>query len=350
MSWVSTSSRTVNSAAIIGTGLIGTSIGLGLRAAGWRVVGWDVDSVALAAALERGGLNEAAASESDAWEGPHDLVVLACPPAAAEVIVARGEIPWLTIDACGAKSAVVTASRLEHFVGSHPMAGREVSGPEAATSSLFNGATWVIATDDADPLEIATVEAIVGELGARPLQMTAADHDAAVAAISHLPQLLAASLVGLAGEHPEAMNLAAGSFRDLTRVAGSDPALWIDVLAANRSHVLASLEEMQSRLAAAASLLEADDMAGLAKQLHTSREVRRSLTARATAVRIALADRPGELAKVGAALSAAKADVRDIQLRHAPYGGGGMLTISVRPGDAAALTDAILEAGLVLAE
>ncbi len=340
----------MKSAAIIGTGLIGTSIGLGLRATGWRVVGWDVDGETLTAALQRGGLSERATSEAEAWKGPHDLVILACPPGAAEAIVARGEIPWLTIDACGAKSAIVSASRLDRFVGSHPMAGREVSGPAAATSSLFSGATWVVATDNADPSDLGAVETVVEELGARPVRMTAADHDAAVAAISHLPQLLAASLVGLAGDHPEAMNLAAGSFRDLTRVAGSDPALWIDVLAANRTHVLASLREMQSRLAVAAALLEADDTAGLAKELHTSREVRRSLTARATAVQIALADRPGELAKVGAALSAAQADVRDIQLRHAPYGGGGVLTISVRPGDAVALTDAILDVGLVLAE
>lgn len=340
----------MKSAAIIGTGLIGTSIGLALRAAGWDVVGWDVDGDALRGAGERGGLSRSAASEAEALAGPHDLVVLACPPAAAEAIVARGDIEWLTIDACGAKSAVVASNRLERFVGSHPMAGREVSGPAAATASLFNGATWVLTTDGADPGDLAKVESVVAELGARPVRMTARDHDAAVAAISHLPQLLAASLVGLAGEHPEAMNLAAGSFRDLTRVAGSDPSLWIDVLAANKSHVLASLREMQDRLAAAAAWLEAGDLVGLAAELHSSREVRRSLAARATAVNIALADRPGELAKVGAALSAAKADVRDIQLRHAPYGGGGVLTISVRPGDAVALTDAILDAGLVLAD
>ncbi len=90
-------------------------------------------------------------------------------------------------------------------------------------------------------------------------------------------------------------------------------------------------------------------MDGLAVRLDAARDVRRSLAARATAVRVALADRPGELAKVGAALSAARADVRDIQLRHAPYGGGGVLTISVRPGDASALSDALVAAGLVLA-
>jgi prephenate dehydrogenase len=340
----------VKTAAIIGTGLIGTSIGLGLRASGWRVIGWDADPLVGQQAVMRGGLDELAESEAAACVGPLDLLVLATPPAAAQRFVAGGNVPWLTIDTAGAKSTIAAASELPHFVGTHPMAGREVSGPDAATASLFNGATWVIATDGAVEADLDAVEAIVASLGARPTRMTAADHDAAVAAISHLPQLVASSLVGLAGDHPEAMNLAAGSFRDLTRVAGSDPALWLDVLAANREEVLAAIGELQGRLSALAELVSTGDAEELGRRLAASREVRRSLSARATAVQIALADRPGELAKVGEALSIARADVRDIQLRHAPYGGGGVLTISVRPGDAHTLTDAILSVGLVLAD
>ena len=340
----------MKSAAIIGTGLIGTSIGLGLRACEWHVVGWDRDPAIAAAALARGGLSAVASDEADACTGPHDLVVLAAPPAAAEDFVRRSDAPWLTIDTAGAKSAVTQANNMARFVGTHPMAGREVSGPAAATASLFNGAAWVVTTDGAAVADVEEAEEILRSLGARPVRMTSADHDAAVAAISHLPQLLAASLVGLAGDHPEAMELAAGSFRDLTRVAGSDPALWLDVLAANRRDVLAAVTELQERLSGLAVLLESGDLASLEEQLDTSRKVRGSLAARATEVRVALADQPGELAKVGAALSTARADVRDIQLRHAPYGGGGVLTISVRPGDAGTLIDAIRAVGLVLAE
>ncbi len=339
----------MKSAAILGTGLIGTSIGIGLRAAGWHVAGWDTDNAVGAAALERGGLDVLAESEAAACAGPLDLLVLASPPSAAADFVSRADIPWLTIDTSGTKSTILAASRMARFVGSHPMAGREVSGPEAATASLFNGATWVITTDGASQQDMEEVETIVASLGGRPVRMSAAEHDSAVATISHLPQLLASSLVGLAGDHPEAMGLAAGSFRDLTRVAGSDPALWLDVLAANKSEILRAIAELQERLGVIAQLIDAGDMESLNSHLSSSREVRRSLSARATAVRIALADEPGELAKVGAALSAAQADVRDIQLRHAPYGGGGVLTISVRPGDAATLTDAILAVGLVLA-
>lgn len=338
------------STAIIGTGLIGTSIGLGLRSAGWHVTGWDLDPKVSEAALSRGGLDEVAADRAAASGGGHDLIVLAAPPAASLEFVAEAGIDTLTIDTAGAKSAVIAANRLSRFVGTHPMAGREVSGPEAATASLFHGATWVLATDGAAQADLDTVAAVVKELGARPVYMTAAEHDSAVAAISHLPQLVAASLVGLAANHPEAMDLAAGSFRDLTRVAGSDPALWLDVLTANRAEVLATVREMQARLGSLAEQLEGDNVAALEDMLLAARDVRRSLAARATEVRVALADEPGELAKVGVALSAAKADVRDIQLRHAPYGGGGVLTISVRPGDAATLTDAIVAAGLVLAD
>lgn len=340
----------MKSAAIIGTGLIGTSIGLALRAGEWQVIGWDRDPDVAAAALARGGLSTVAESEAEACAGPLDLVVLAAPPAAAADFVGRSSTPWLTIDTSGAKSAVALANNIARFVGTHPMAGREVAGPGAATASLFNGATWVITTDGAALTDIEEVEEIVVSLGARPVRMTSADHDAAVAAISHVPQLVAASLVGLAGDHPDAMDLAAGSFRDLTRVAGSDPALWLDVLAANKTEVLSAVAELQDRLSGLVALLDSGDLASLGEQLDASRTVRRSLAARATEVRVALADQPGELAKVGAALSTAQADVRDIQLRHAPYGGGGVLTISVRPGDAGALADAILAVGLVLAD
>jgi prephenate dehydrogenase len=300
------------------------------------VVGWDPDPAIGSAARDRGGIDELVATEEAAWQGPHDLVVFAGPPAAAAKFVSRSEVPWLTIDTAGAKGTIVGASNLPHFVGTHPMAGREVSGPEAATESLFNGATWVITTDGASEPDIAAVESVVATTGARTVRMTAAEHDAAVAAISHLPDAAA-------------MSLAAGSFRDLTRVAGSDTKLWLEVLKANRDGVLSAVTRLQDRLGNLAALLAESNHTELGGHLDAARDVRRSLAARATAVRIALADRPGELAKVGVALSAANADVRDIQLRHAPYGGGGVLTISVRPGDAATLTDAILAAGLVLA-
>ena len=337
-------------ATVLGTGLIGASIGLALRERGWSVIGWDPDPSAMALALERGCVDAEAGSEADACTRPADVLVFAGPPAATVEFVSGSDVPWLAIDVAGTKSSIVAASQLPRFVGTHPMTGREMSGPAAATASLFAGATWVIATDGAAERDLGAAEVFVERLGARPVRMTAAEHDAAVAVISHVPQLVAAALVRLAGDRPEAMELAAGSFRDLTRVAASDPSSWIDVLASNRIEVAAALDELRRNLDELSGAVTSQAEPELETLLAEAGEVRRSLTARATAVRVALADRPGELARVGEALSMARADVRDIQLRHAPYGGGGVLTISVRPGDAAALTDAIRSVGLVLAD
>ena len=337
-------------ATVLGTGLIGASVGLALRARQWSVTGWDPDADALAMALERGCIDQAATDEADACSRTAEILVFAGPPAAAVEFVAGSDVPWLSIDVAGTKSEIVAASQMRRFVGTHPMAGRETSGPAAATASLFAGATWVVVIDSASEGDLAEVEEFVKELGARPVRMTAAEHDSAVAAISHVPQLVAAALVRLAGDRPEAMELAAGSFRDLTRVAASDANLWIDVLGSNRIEVAAALDDLGRNLDQLSRAVMAQAAPELASLLNEAGEVRRSLTARATAVRVALADRPGELARVGEALSAAHADVRDIQLRHAPYGGGGVLTISVRPGDAVALTDAIRRVGLVLAD
>jgi len=166
--------------------------------------------------------------------------------------------------------------------------------------------------------------------------MSAAQHDAAVARISHLPQIVAAALVDGAGEIDGAMDLAAGSFRDLTRVAASDPSIWMDILTTNRTEVVAAVETLRERLAA---LTESDD--DLAETLAEARRLRATLTPGLAVVRVALEDRPGEIATVGRALAETGIDVRDLQLRHAPYGGGGVLTVSVRLGEEEAFRQAL---------
>lgn len=308
--------------------------------------GWDEDEGTLRTAFERGALDETAAGVSDVAVGA-DLFVIALPPRATRHAVADlvGEV--LTIDVAGVKAPIVSAAaRGARFVGTHPMAGREVSGPQAASSSLFKGAAWVVATDGASEADLASVEGVVRLLGARPVRMTAVAHDELVAAISHVPQLLAAALVTEAVGADGALDLAAGSFRDLTRVAASDPALWVEVLDANREAVSATLARLKRRLDEfEASLVDAPALGGL---LAAARDARSSLTARVTSVSIALADRPGELGKVGHAFEESGVDVRDIQLRHSPHGGGGVLTISVRPGDGDRLRVSLQAAGLLV--
>ncbi len=334
---------------IVGTGLIGASIGMAVREGGGHVTGWDPSAQNLATALERGAVDQVGADLVDAVSAADDLLVIAAPPSATVELLASLGHPNLTIDVAGVKGPILEASRLARFVGTHPMAGREVSGPEVASPALFRGATWVVVPDGAAREDVDAVCGFVAGWGARPVEMTASEHDEAVAAVSHVPQLLAASLVADAADAGNALDLAAGSFRDLTRVAASHPDLWVDVLRTNRAAVAASIAGLRARL----DELDAD-LAGDAGELRSflarSREIRRGMAARAATVRIALADQPGELAKVGHAFEATSVDVRDIQLRHAPHGGGGVLTISVRPGHAEALTHALEAEGLVIVE
>jgi prephenate dehydrogenase len=336
--------------AISGTGLIGSSIGLGLARHGWLVRGWDPNDAVLAAAHAAGAIGRPASSFDDLMAEEPDLVVLAGPPAAVAAQVAQLETEALVIDVAGVKGRIAAVARPARFVGTHPMAGREVRGPAGASPSLFRGATWVVVTDGAAVSDLDEVEGVLSQLGARPLRMSAAAHDAAVAMISHLPQVLAATLVNEAADRTQALDLAAGSFRDLTRVAASDPGLWVELLRTNSVEVVAAIEDYRERLDRVAAALAADDLNAVETILSRAQEIRRSLAPPVVAVRVALADEPGELARVGRAFGSSAVDVRDLQLRHAPHGGGGVLTVSVRPGEAAALQTALQDEGLLLLE
>ncbi len=169
----------------------------------------------------------------------------------------------------------------------------------------------------------------------------------AVAAISHLPHLVAGALLSGARETPVALELAAGSFRDLTRVGASAPIPWVELLKTNQKPVLDAIEMLRDELATLEEAILAQDDT-LLTLLSQARDTRRLLGAPVAQVRVALADEPGELAKVGHAFEESGVDIRDIQMRHAPYGGGGVLTLSVRPGDETSLQDALLAQGLLL--
>lgn len=332
---------------IIGLGLIGGSIAAGLTKAGWTVIGYDSDPDALSVARERGLASEYVGSIDDVVGAHIDVLVVAVPPKATLEILASLETEHVVMDVAGVKAAVLDgAGHLSGFVGTHPMAGRETSGPTAASAALFRGASWVV-IDGAAREADASVVSLIQTLGGRVVRMTAAEHDAAVARISHLPQLIAGALLATALKEEGALDLAAGSFRDLTRVGASQPIPWVEILQTNASAVLDSIGVLRERLALLEAALVSDDDTLLAL-LSEARQTRRSLGAPVAAVRIALADQPGEIAKVGHALESSAVDVRDIQMRHAPHGGGGVLTISVRPGEEGALSHALEDEGLLL--
>lgn len=339
----------MNRAAVLGTGLIGTSVALALTERSWTVRGWDPNQKHLAVAGTRHALHPAR-SALEAIEDA-ELVVLAGPPQAIVEQLAVLDTDALVTDVAGVKTPMVEAARhLSRFVGGHPMAGRESTGPALATSSLFKGATWVLTTDRSSAAALAAVTELVASLGATPLPMTAADHDAGVALISHLPHVLASALVRKVAAHPEALELAAGGFRDLTRIALSEPSWWADVLVANRTEVASTLRDMAAELAAWAERIERDDSPAVRAALEGAREVRRSLAPPVAAVIVVLDDRPGEVARVGHALAASHVDLRDLQLRHATHGGGGILTLSVRPDEEAALRSALIADGFRLGD
>ena len=335
------------SAGIIGAGLIGGSVALGLRKAGWTVTGMDPDPDVMDVATERGFFDGTHPSIDALLSSSPDLVVIAAPPTATVDLVGTIRFDGAIMDVAGVKAPVLeVAGDLPGFVGTHPMAGRETSGPTAASASLFNGASWVV-IEGGDDAAQSIVESAIDSLGARVVLMAADEHDVAVAAISHLPHLVAGALLSGATDTPTALDLAAGSFRDLTRVGASAPIPWVELLKTNRSPVLEAIGVLRDQLALFEAAIVNDDDT-LLTMLSTSRETRRSLGAPVVHVRVALADEPGELAKVGHAFEESGVDIRDIQMRHAPYGGGGVLTLSVRPGEESALRDALEEAGLLL--
>ncbi|HUO46204.1 MAG TPA: prephenate dehydrogenase/arogenate dehydrogenase family protein [Acidimicrobiia bacterium] len=335
-------------AALLGTGLIGSSVGIGLRALGWMVKGWDPDQAALEGAVAVGAVDQMAAHQEAAL-AEVDLVVLAGPPSEIESTLRNLSTRALVTDVAGVKLPMVEAgAHLERFVGGHPMAGRETSGPAGASGSLFRGASWILTTDGVEAGPLDFMAELVSALGAVPVRMAAADHDAAVAAVSHLPQVVASALVNRVARHPLALDLAAGGFRDLTRIALSDPAWWSDVLVENRLTLVPLLRELAEDLGRWAGRLEASDREQVGGELLAARTARGSLAAPVAAVGVVLDDRPGEIARVGHALETSGVDLRDLQLRHATHGGGGVLTLSVRAAEAETLRQALIGEGLRL--
>src|ERR687895_2157218 len=219
---------------IIGVGLIGGSVGLAARDSGWEVVGVDTPQV-LEIAAQSGAIHRASTLK-EVREA--DLVVLAAPISKVTDLVAQ--LPpthALVTDVASAKSAIVGEAERQNlrFVGGHPMSGSQLSGVANASADLFKGARYFLTpTGRTDPEDYREVAGFVRELGAVPTAVDPEKHDLLMAALSHLPHLMAAALLKVASDiSPEALSFAGPSFRDLTRVGASNPALWSDILVEN---------------------------------------------------------------------------------------------------------------------
>jgi prephenate dehydrogenase len=275
--------------AVIGVGLIGGSFALALKAAGAcaQVVGAGRNADNLRAARERGAIDAIAADPAAAVRGA-DLVLVATPVAQyAEVFAALapalGERALIT-DAGSTKRDVVAAARaalgarLARFVPAHPIAGAEHSGVRAARAELFRGRRVVLAPlAENDPADVAKIAAAWQACGARISRMTAEEHDAVFAAVSHLPHVLAYALVHeFAGRANSAQlfGYAASGFRDFTRIASSHPEMWRDICVANRDALLAELDRYTAKLAEIRARLDAGDGAALERVFIEARAAR----------------------------------------------------------------------------
>lgn len=238
---------------VVGTGLLGTSLALALSASGVAVQLSDTSPTSLALARDMG----AGRVRSDGDEAPQLVVVATPPDVAASVVLAQlSAFPEAVVtDVASVKQRVVAEVRahagqeVRRYVGSHPMAGRERSGAGAADCDLFVGRPWVIVADGATPQAELVVRNLAVDVGATPLRMAAAEHDEAVAAVSHVPQLVSSLLAARLEELPEsALALAGQGLRDTTRIAASDPRLWSAILVGNAGPVVGLLRALREDL------------------------------------------------------------------------------------------------------
>ena len=322
-------------AQIVGTGLIGGSIGAGLRQRGWFVTGTDIRPERAARALELGVLDQVGTD-------PTATITFVATPAGAVPAVAAEALRagGVVTDVAGVKGPVLAQVADPRFVGGHPMAGSEQEGVEGSDPDMFEGATWVLTpTASTDPVAFATVRSVVSALGANVVELPAVRHDDLVALVSHVPHLTAATLMNLAAdtalEHATLLRLAAGGFRDMTRIAAGEPAIWPDVCVDNRTGILDVLDRVLEALGEVRRIIADEDRGMLLKMLERAREARVNLPAGVTAaedaaeVRVPVFDRPGALAEVTTLLGEMGVNIHDLEIAHSAEGDRGVLVLVV---------------------
>lgn len=347
--------------AVLGTGLIGGSIALGVRARmpDVLVAAYDHDPDALATALAHGVVDEGHDGPEAAVEGA-DLVIVSIPvdriPAALRAIAPAVGAGAIVTDVGSAKRAVVDeGERLlgSRFVGGHPMAGSERHGLAAADARLFDGAWWIVTpTRATSEAAYSAVASLASGLGATPVAVDPSTHDALVARLSHIPQLTASALVEVAvaaGDREALLGLAAGGFRDVTRIAASNPELWVAILRSNRSAVLDALEGLRGRLGDVSSMIAEGRWEQLRVFLERARSARVGLFTKPefdgppVTLSLLVPDRPGLLAEVTTAAGRLGANIEDLRIVHSTEGGRGRLELVVSGEERAEVLATALE-------
>lgn len=326
---------------IVGTGLLGASIGLALAERGVSATLEDASPSALALAVDYGAGVARTAEDSEP-----DLVVVAVPPdvAGAVVVGALERFSGATVvDVTSVKANIYEAvdrsgADPSRFVGTHPMAGRERGGAVSARSDLFTARPWVLC--EGQPARVAALEAFVRSLGAMPLQMSSLEHDVSVALMSHTPQILSSLMAArLAGASPEALSLAGAGIRDVTRIAASDPALWIQILGANagaiRAHLAGVKTDLDRLIEALSQLQSPGAQSVLAGVLHAGNDGvsqlpgKHGVSTKFASLVVVIDDSPGELARLLTQLGDWGVNLEDLRLEHSPGANVGFVDLTL---------------------
>lgn len=350
---------------IVGLGLIGSSIGLGMTRAGAQVLGFDRDPQRRDEARGVGAVHRLV----DDFDGlaACNLVVVCVPVSsvadAALAVLAATEA--FVTDVGSVKHPVVEAIEnagsglAERFVGGHPMAGSEQSGPLGATPNMFRGAAWVLTpTASTDAVAFSAVRAMVQLLGAEPIEIAPGRHDQLVAAVSHVPHLTAGALLEVAhrdpADHALTLRLAAGGFRDMTRIASGDPEIWPDICFENDEAIVDALDALIAKMQELRQRVANADRAGLLADLNEARFARSELMnvqprsiAPLVSVRIPVPDRPGVLAEITTSLGARNVNVFDLEIAHSVETHGGLLIMLISEQDTGAVAEELTERGYV---
>jgi prephenate dehydrogenase len=347
--------------AVVGTGLIGASVGLAAKRLGVaQVTGWDADPEFLALAAERGAVDDPSESLVAAVEEA-ELAVVATPVAAL-----REEIESV-LDAAGAGCTVTDVGSTKaglctaiddrvRYIGGHPVCGSEARGPAHGSGQLFEGATWFLTpVAETEPQRYKELHGFVTGIGAFPVAIDPAAHDRLMALTSHLPHALANLILNNAGsvrvDGHEPLAAAGGSLRDMTRVAGANPRIWIDIFLDNADELRAALAEHRRRVEELERALEARDAGWLARWIGEAAGNRRRLLAEAFTdlgrlqrVRVHVPDRPGVLSGITQALGAEGINIEDFELEHLSPERGGTLSVLVAGEEAGRRAAGLLEA------
>jgi prephenate dehydrogenase len=335
--------------AVLGVGLIGGSIGLAARSrADAEVIGWGPRQATLDAALEIGAIDRVAATVEEAAREAD--AVFACAPVellvglVEQALAAAGGDTVVT-DAGSTKRAIVEAISDERFIGGHPIAGAETAGVRNAREDLFDGAPWYLTPrENSSGILFERLHRLIVALGARPSAIDAATHDRMLAAVSHVPHVLAnvlASNAAAADTEGEPLPRVGPSFRDMTRVAGANTDIWTGIYMTNRDAIAAQLDAVAARLGDAADALRKGDEPWLRAWNDAAREDRRRLLEadlegeHVTELRLSVPNSPGIVAQVALALGKAGVNIADMALAPAPDMRSGAMSLWIAgDGDA----------------